>query len=216
MAMRSRQKKVIHPTGRHERTRSTMKNISTTFGIPDTLPPLGRREVWAFLWLGLTGLLLATLALFPNFVPFPWGGLLVLVCWLALPAQGLFRRYVGKGSTDGQKRISVQVRLYTLIVVSFGVGFTLWARHLGLAWPVVIGALFFIEALPSLIVSLTEWWRLSTIGLAAGLMSFGFGFPFVDENKTFVLLGGAVLLGSLLSAGILYWQVSRHHAEEGK
>jgi hypothetical protein len=187
---------------------------NTTFGIPDTLPPLGLHEVFAFLWLGFTGLLLLTLALFPHFFPFPWGGLLVLVCWLALPVSGLIRRCVRKAPTDGPKRISAQIRLYTLIVVSFGVGFTLWARHLGLPWPVVIGALFFIEALPSLIVSVTEWWRLSTIGLSAGLMSFGFGFPFVDESRTFVLLGGAVFMGSLLSAGILYWQLSRYHAKE--
>jgi hypothetical protein len=43
-------------------------------------------------------------------------------------------------------------------------------------------------------------------------MSFGFGFPFVDESRTFVLLGGAVFLGSLLSAGILYWQLQQYKA----
>jgi hypothetical protein len=187
-----------------------MKDRQTTFGIPDTLPPLSLREVRGFLWLGFTGFLLLTLALFPNLVPSPWGGFLVLACWLALPARGLFSQLAGKPRTAAQKRMSAQVRLYTLIVVGFGVGFTLWARHLGLSWPVVIGILFLIEALPSVIVSLTEWWRLSTVGLSVGLMICGFGFPVVDKSWTFVLVGGAVLLGSFLSAGILYWQVRQH------
>ena len=181
-------------------------NCKTTFGIPDTLPPLGIREVWNWLWLGVTGLLLVALGLFPHLIPPPWGGLLVLVCWLALPVRGLFGR---NQAADIQKRMSAQVRLYTLIVVSFGVSFTIWAGHLSLSWPVIIGILFFIEALPSLIVSLTEWWRLSTVGLSSGLMICGFVIPFVEKNRVTILIGGAVAFGSLLSAGILYLQL-RH------
>jgi len=106
--------------------------------------------------------------------------------------------------------MSAQVLLYTIIVVAFGVGFTLWARHLGLSWPVVIGALFFIEALPSVIVSLTEWWRLSTLGLSSGLMVCGIGFPFTHGNGIGVLLGTSVCLGSILAASILYWQIRQY------
>jgi len=109
-------------------------------------------------------------------------------------------------------RMSHQVNLYVLIVVGFGVGFTLWARHLGLPWPIVIGALFMMEALPSAIASLTDWCRLSTVGFSTGLMICGFGFPFVNENRIFVLVGGSVLFGSLLSAGILYWQARNNEA----
>jgi len=132
---------------------------------------------------------------------------LVLTFWLVLPIRGLFSQSTRKARTDAQKRMSVQVRLYTLIVVGFGVGFTLWARYLGLSWPIVIGGLFLIESLPSMIVSLTEWWRLSTIGMSIGLMVCGFGFPVIEESGAFVLVGGAVFLGGLLSAGILYWQL---------
>jgi len=32
----------------------------------------------------------------------------------------------------------------------------------------------------------------------------GFGFPLVAENRMFVLVGGSVFFGSLLSARILY------------
>jgi hypothetical protein len=184
-----------------------MINSRNAFGIPDTLPPLSRREVWNWLWLGLTGLLLLALGFFPHLIPPPWGGYLVLACWLALPIRGLFEL---KPATDTQKRMNAQVRLYTFIVVSFGVGFTLWARKLGLSWPVIIGALFFIEALPSLIISLTEWWRLSTMGLSSGLIACGLGFPFAHGSRMGVLLGASVFLGCMLSAGILYWQVRRH------
>ena len=187
-------------------TASFMKDPRNTFGIPDTLPPLGLREVWNWLWLGFTGLLLLALGFFPHLIPSPWGGCLVLICWLALPVRGLFAR---KPASDVQKRMSAQVRLYTLIVVSFGAVFTIWARHLGLSWPVIIGTLFFIEALPSLIVSLTEWWRVSTMGLSLGLMVCGLGFPFAHGSRMGVLLGASVFSGSILSAGILYWQVRR-------
>jgi hypothetical protein len=190
-----------------------MNNMRITFGIPDTLVPLGFREVWSCLWLGFTGLLLLTLSLFPKFIPHPWGSLLVLVFWLALPARGLFSQLVRKTHTDVQKRISAQVKLYTFIVVGFGCAFTLWARQIGLSWPVVIGALFLIEALASVIVSLTEWWRLSTFGLSLGLMICGFGFPFVDKAGVGVLIGAGVFFGSLLSACILYWQMRRHQVK---
>jgi hypothetical protein len=186
--------------------------MRTQFGIPDSLPPLNLRDVWGRLWLGLTGLLLLVLSLFPNLVPPPWGSALVLVCWLVLPVRGLMNQSARKSRTDAQKRMSNQVSLYTLIVVGFGIGFTLWARHLGLPWPVVIGVLFMMEALPSAIVSLTEWWRLSTVGFSTGLMICGFGFPLVNENRMFVLVGGSVFLGSLLSAGILYWQVRNNES----
>jgi len=186
-----------------------MKDPRNILGIPDTLPPLSRREVWHWLWLGFTGLLLFALSSFPHAIPPPWGGCLVLVCWLALPLRGLFER---KPTTAAHKRMNAQVRFYAFIVVSFGVGFTLWARKLGLSWPVIIGALFFIEALPSLIAALTEWWRLSTIGLSSGLMVCGLGFPFAHGSRIGVLLGASVCLGSVLSAGILYWQVRGHES----
>jgi hypothetical protein len=134
----------------------------------------------------------------------------VLVCWLVLPVKGLFKPSARKLRTDGQKSTSAQVRLYTIIVVGFGVIFTLWARRLGLSWPIVIGTLFFIEALPSVIVSLTEWWRLSTIGFSVGLMICGLGLPFMHGSNLGILFGGAVFLGGLLAAGILYWQLRQH------
>jgi hypothetical protein len=95
-----------------------MKDPRNTFGIPDTLPPLGLREVWNWLWLGFTGLLL----------------------------------------------------------LAFG--------------------FFILEALPSLIVSLTEWWRVSTVGLSLGLMVCGLGFPFAHGSTMGVLLGASVFAGA--------------------
>ena len=172
-------------------------------------------DVWGRLWLGLTGLLLLVLSLFPSLVPPPWGSVLVLACWLVLPVRGLMKRSARKSRTEAQKSMSYQVALYTLIVVAFGIGFTLWARHLGLPWPVVIGVLFMMEALPSAIASLTEWWRLSTVGFSTGLTICGFCFPLVNENRMFVLVGGSVCFGSLLSAGILYWQVRREEVSSG-
>jgi len=120
-----------------------------------------------------------------------------------------------KSRTEAQTRMSHQIVFYTLIVVAFGVGFTLWARHLGLPWRVVIGVLFIMEALPSAIASLTEWWRLSTVGFSTALTICGFCFPLVNENRMFVLVGGSVFFGSLLSAGILYWQVRNKEASSG-
>jgi hypothetical protein len=104
-----------------------MKDIRTALGIPETLPPLGVREVWNWLWLGFAGLLLLLVSLFPNLVPFPWGGILGLVCWLALPVCRLFSQSARKPPTDDQKRIAAQARLCARIVVSFGIAFAIWA-----------------------------------------------------------------------------------------
>jgi hypothetical protein len=85
-----------------------------------------------------------------------------------------------------------------------------------LPWRVVGGAIFLIEALPSVIVSLMEWWRLPVFGFSVGLMICGFGFPFVDKARAGVLVGAAVLFGSLLWAGILYAQLRQFKAPPDK
>src|SRR6185295_4671624 len=183
--------------------------MRTILGIPNTLPPLTRRELKGYLWFGVTGLLLLTLGVFPNLAAVRWGVLVAMVCWLALPARGLLRRSANPHS-EGRKAFSTQIMLYTFVVVSFSGGFALWARQLGLPWPIVIGAVFLIDVFANMIASLTEWWLLSLFGHSIGLMVCGFGFPFVDKSKWAILLGAAVLAGSLMAAGILYCQV-RHH-----
>src|SRR4051794_540657 len=117
----------------------TMKQL----GIPNTLPPLTRRDLKGYSWFGVIGLLLLTLGIFPNLAAVRWGVLVALVCWLALPARGLWRRAPNPHS-EGRKALSTQIVLYTFVVVGFSVGFALWARQLGLAWPIVIGAVFLI------------------------------------------------------------------------
>ena len=61
-----------------------------------------------------------------------------------------------------------------------------------------------------MIVSMTEWWRLSHIGLSSGLIAGGFLLPLTGKLSAGVPVGGAFFLGSLLSAGILYWQLHKH------
>jgi hypothetical protein len=96
-------------------------------------------------------------------------------------------------------------------MVAVGFAFYFWAKHLGVSSPVIFGSLLLIEGLGGVIVSLTEWWRLSHIGVSLGLMAAGFLLPFVDKTAVAVPVGGAFLIGSLVSAAILYWQL-RHHA----
>jgi len=192
-----------------------MKDMPTRFGLPDTLPPLSRRDLRGCFVFGGMGLLVLMLSLFPSLRPPPRAALPIALCLLALPAWGLFRLLAGKSHADVQRRekrasgTSTQVGLFTLIMVSVGFGFFLWARHLGVASPVIFGSLLLIEGLAGVIVSLTEWWRLSHIGLSSGLLAGGFLLPFADKSSVGVPVGGAFLLGSLLSAGILYWQVRR-------
>jgi hypothetical protein len=95
-------------------------------------------------------------------------------------------------------------------MVTAGVSFFIWARHLGVPSPVIFGSLLIIEGLGGVIVSLTEWWRLSHIGGSLGLMVGGFFLPFVGKVSMGVPVGGAVLVGSLLSSAILYWQLRQH------
>lgn len=197
-----------------------MKPIPTTFGIPDTLPPLTRRELRGCFVFGGMGLFVLLLGLFPNLRPPPRAALPLALCWLALPAWGLFKFLKGKSRADGEtreKRASgtrTQVGLYALVMVNVGVGFFLWTKHLGVASSVAFCALLLIEGLGGMIVSLTEWWRLSHIGVSCGLMAGGFLLPLVDKTSVAVPVGGTFLLGSLVSAAILYWQLCRRDAVE--
>ena len=175
--------------------------------MPNTLPPLGQPVVLARLWLAFCGLLLLTISFFPTVIPGKWGAYLFLVCWLALPAKDFIRRFSHEGDEKLKKQIDPRVRLYLVVILAFSVCLVLWARKLGLSWPITLGLLLLVEALSSFIVSVTEWWRLSTVGLSIALAICGLGFPFV--TKVGILFGAAILFGSLLSAGILRWQIHR-------
>src|SRR5207342_3196414 len=100
--------------------------------------------------------------------------------------------------------------LYSVVVVAFGVVFTIWARALGLPWPIVLGGLCFVEGLPCLVVALLEPWRLSLAGWSVALIICGLCFPFLRDQNAGVLLGGIVFLGWFVAAAILYWQLRRH------
>ena len=167
---------------------------------------------------GGMGLVVLMLGLFPSLRPPPRSALPIALCLLALPAWGIVRFLAGKSRTDVLKReqrasgTSVQVGLFTLIMVGVGLAFFLWASGLGVASPVIFGSLLLMEGLGGMIVSLTEWWRLSHIGLALGLAAGGLLLPFVDKTSMAIPVGAAFLLGSLVSAAILYGQVRYHEA----
>jgi len=166
------------------------------------------------------GLFVLLVGLFPNLRPSPRMALPLALCFLALPAWGLLRYLTRKQRTEVRmpaersSGTSTQVGLYAVIMVGVGLGFYFWARHLGLSSPVILGSLLLIEGLGGVIVSLTEWWRLSHIGLSSGLMAGGFLLPLVDKTSVAVPVGGAFLLGSLVSAAILYWQLCRRSSVE--
>jgi hypothetical protein len=195
---------------------SPVHDIPLKFGLPDTLPALGRREIRGCLIFAVMGLLVLLVGLFPGIRPPPQTALPLALCCLALPAWGLYRFLVQQRRTRIRtpavraKGTTTQVGVYAVVMVGAGIGFFVWARHLGVSSSVIFGSLLVIEGLGGVIVSLTEWWRLSHIGVSLGLMAGGFWLPFVDKASVAVPVGGAFLLGSLLSAGILSWQL-RHH-----
>ena len=190
------------------KTNFTMPDTRLTFGMPDTLPPLGRPVVLARLWLAFCGLFLLTISFFPTIIPGKFGAYLFLVCWLALPAKDFFQRFRHGVPGTIKKHGDPRVRLYLVVIFAFGLCLVLWAKKLGLSWPITLGLLLLVEAISSFIVSLTEWWRLSTIGLSIALMVCGLGFPFVSGVG--ILFGAAIFIGSLISAGILHWQILRY------
>jgi len=116
-----------------------VKDIPTTFGLPDTLPPLSRRDLRGCFVFGGMGLLVLLLGLFPNLRPSLRSALPLAICWLALPAWGLFRFLAGKPRANHQPRENrasgtrTQVSLFTFIMLGVGFGFFFWARQLGVA-----------------------------------------------------------------------------------
>lgn len=101
-----------------------MKDSSTLFGFPNTLPPLGRRELRScFVFAGM-GLLVLMLGLFPNLRPAPGAALpfypWFFACWLSLSGGysvlsrasivQIFRNakdmYLARGPRSGFSRLS--------------------------------------------------------------------------------------------------------------
>jgi hypothetical protein len=182
----------------------------TTFGIPNTLPPLSIRELRGYLWFGGVGFLLLVLGVSPELPLVRWSVVLAIACWCAVPAVGFFKQATVSSRAKGRDAMSAQIRLYTIVVIVFSVAFAIWARQLGLSWPTVIGAVMLIDAFANMIAALTEWWRMSMFGHSVGLAICGFGFPFVGIDGWAFLLGTSLLVGSILAAGILYLQVRQH------
>ena len=190
-----------------------MTRTPTQFGIPNTLSPLRRRDLrGCFVFAGMGGFVLLV-GLFPHLRPSPRMALPLALVWLALPALGLFRFLMRKSRTvvEVPERSAhgtrTQVRLFAVIMVGIGVGYYLWAKHLGVSSPVTLGSLLIFEGLGGLIVSLTEWWRLSHAGVSCGLIAGGFLLPLVATTSAAVPVGGSFAVGSLLSAAILSWQL---------
>ena|SRR5476651_2159477 len=186
-----------------------MKSTHPTLGMPNTLAPLSPADVGARLWLAFSGALLVTISLIPSLAHSRIAPFLFLACWLVLPVKGAVLRFYHRRNEPAKSSGNFGEKLYAAIVVSSGASFVVWARHLALSWPVTLGALLFIEGLASVIASLTEWWRLSTIGLSLAVITCGLGFPFVPWSDIGAFFGAAIVLGSLLSAGILRWQIRR-------
>ena len=184
-----------------------MIKTRATFGMPNTLPALNHAVVLARLWLAFCGVLLVAISFFQTALPGKLGPALFIGCWLALPARDLLQRRKAKPRSEPDPRL----RVYLMAIFVFSACIVLWGRKLGLSWPVVLSLLLLVEALSSFIVSLTEWWRLSTIGLSIALMVCGLGLPFVSEPG--ILFGAAIFTGSVISAAILSWQILRASKE---
>ena len=92
-------------------------------------------------------------------------------------------------------------------MIGVGIGYLVWAKNLGVTSPIVFGTLLIIEGLGGLLISLTEWWRISHAGVSLGLVMGGFLLPFTEETSVAVPVGEAFLIGSLASAAVLFWQL---------
>jgi hypothetical protein len=187
-----------------------MVALRAVFNISDTLPPLRLRDIRGYLWFGVCGLLLLMLGTFPDSAAVRWMITAALVGWVLVPLRGTVMGRDASAQSEGARVIAAQIRLYALAVITFSLVFAYWARHLGLTWPAVIGAVFLIDAFANMIASLTEWWRLSMFGHSLGLMICGLCFPFVDKDNWTLVFGAAVVAGSLLASAILYLQVQAY------
>jgi hypothetical protein len=190
-------------------------NASTlTFGLPNTLSPLTRRELRGCFVFGGMGLFVLLVGLFPELRPPPRFAPAIALAVLFFPAWALFRylscrRYRALPREDvSHNGTKTQAGLFALVMLAVGIGFFFWARGLGVAPTVILGTLLILEGLGGIIISLTEWWRLSHFGISFGLVCAGFILPFAGSGSPAVPVGGAFLFGSMCSAGILWAQLA--------
>lgn len=188
-----------------------MSHIETRFGVPKVLPPPSSRELRGYMTFSCMGLFALLIGLFPGLRPSPHWALPLAVSWLALPVVGLYR-FLNRGrreqaSTPTASGTRPQVTAYAVVMIGIGIAFWSWARHLEVQSPVILGTLLVIEGLGCVIVSLTDWWRLSHAGVSLGLIAGGVLVPMVGELSVAVPVGGAFMVGSMVSAAVLYWQL---------
>jgi len=192
-----------------------MSHIETSFGVPKALPPLSGRELKGYMTFGCMGLFVLLIGLFPGLRPSPEWALPFAASWLALPVVGLYRFLTRsrreQASTPAASGTRPQVTAYAIVMIGVGIAFFFWARHLNVPSPVILGTLLIIEGLGGVIVSLTDWWRLSHAGVSLGLIAGGVLLPLVGELSVAVPVGGAFMVGSMVSAAILYCQL-RHQS----
>ena len=190
-----------------------MSHIETRFGVPKALPPLSIRELRGYMTFGCMGLFVLLIGLFPGLRPSPQWALPLAASWLALPVVGLYRFLTRsrreQAPTPAASGTRPQVAAYAIVMIGVGIAFFFWARHLEIPPPVILGTLLIIEGLGGVIVALTDWWRLSQAGMSLGLITGGFLLPLVGKLSVAVPVGGAFLVGSMVSAAVLYWQL-RH------
>jgi hypothetical protein len=172
--------------------------------LPRNLPAPTLRAAGPYLWYGGVGLLIMMLGLFQHLVVVRWLFLGLLLGWLVIAPKWCSGRI--------EATMTPQVRLFFCVVLIFLAAFVFWARRLGLPWPVVTGALLLVDGFANVIASLTDYWRLSMLGHAIGLMICGFGFPFFSQSGWLPLFGGSLMTGGLLASAILYWQVRQDEA----
>ncbi|MES2920463.1 MAG: hypothetical protein V4819_02895 [Verrucomicrobiota bacterium] len=180
--------------------------------LPCHLPTPTLRSAGPYLWYGVTGLLILMLGLLGHSAAARWPILCLLLGWL-ITSSKLLEKW-GFGGIEAT--MPPQVKIFFCVVLAFLAAFAFWTSRLGLPWPVIIGALLLIDGFANVIASLTDYWRLSMLGHAAGLMICGFGFPFFSKSGWVPLFGGSLLVGGLLASAILYWQVRQNEASDTK
>ncbi|HEY1599589.1 MAG TPA: hypothetical protein VGG64_08310 [Pirellulales bacterium] len=108
-----------------------------------------------------------------------------------------------------------QSGIVVAVITPLYVGFVVWAARQGVSASAISIATLFLFGLFMLVSAMTDRNRRFSLGWAVATMLAGAFAPLTPHAATGYLIGGWILLGGLLTAALVAWELRRGGAPDG-